>query len=283
MHMAISKGWGLSGFAAVVLTIGSTLPAVAVAAEEGLHSEVTVYGWLKSLDGETNGEEISLNFFQDILDNLDAAMFLSYNGQIGRWAFFADYEYADIGIDSKLSGSFEFGLPPEGTPIIQIDATGKLQATVIQKVFEVGGGYTFYDSEDMNWQLIAGGRFYDQAVDVKTKKIELSSPIAEGIVEIPTQKKKLGDEWGQGVVGVRFASQVGEKWRLRGLWDYGYGGSDNRSWTGEFLMDYRFVDWGSIEFGYRMQDITYDNNSKSNHYSYDVLEQGPRIGFIFIF
>ena len=102
-------------------------------------------------------------------------------------------------------------------------------------------------------------------------------------IEIPARKLKLGDDWAQGFLGVRFASQVGEKWRLRGLYDYGYGGSDNRSWTAEFLMDWRFVDWGSIEFGYRIQDVTYDNNSKNKHYVYDVKESGPRVGFIFFF
>ncbi len=281
--MSNKKGWGLIGCAAAVLTIGSALPSAAIAEDGGLHSEVALYGWMKSLRGNIDGNDVSLNFFQDILENLDGALFLSYNGEIGRWAFFADYQYADVGIDEKLSGSFEYPVPPAGRPIITVDATGKLDVTVEQEVFELGGGYSFYEDEDTSWQIIGGGRFYDQSTVVKLKKIQLSTELLPEPIEIPAQKLKLGDDWAQGFLGVRFASQVGEKWRLRGLYDYGYGGSDNRSWTAEFLMDWRFVDWGSIEFGYRIQDVTYDNNKKNNHYVYDVKESGPRVGFIFLF
>jgi len=85
--MAISKSWGLLGFAAAVLTMGSALPAAAVAADDGLHSEVAVYGWMKSLDGETGGEDISLNFFQDILENIDGALFFRITDRSGAGHF----------------------------------------------------------------------------------------------------------------------------------------------------------------------------------------------------
>jgi hypothetical protein len=277
------KKWLLSGCVVTILAASVALPQTAVAAEDGLHSEVTIYGWMKSLEGTTGDADISLNFFQDILDNLDAALMLRYEAQIGRWAFYADYQYADVGIDHKLSGSFDFGLPPSGSPIITVNASGKVQATDIQKELELGAAYSFYDHEDMNWQVVGGARFFDYQTDVKIKNIQLNLENLPNPIDIPARKTTIGDDWAQGFLGVRFASQVSEKWRLRGRYDYGYGGSDNHSWLTEFLMDYRITDWGSIEFGYRIHDITYDSNSQKKGFSYDVKEQGPRVGFIFFF
>ncbi len=275
--------WLLSGCAATVLSASVALPQTAVAAEDGLHSELTIYGWMKSLDGTTGDKDLSLNFFQDILDNLDAALMLRYEAQIGRWAFYGDYQYADVGIDHKLSGSFDYGLPPNGMPVVPVDASGKLKASDIQKELELGVAYSFYDHEDMTWQVVGGARFFDYQTDVKIKNIQLNLENLPNPIEIPTQKTTIGDDWAQGFLGVRFASQVSEKWRLRGRYDYGYGGSDNRSWLSEFLMDYRITNWGSIEFGYRMHDITYYSDRKKDGFSYDVTEQGPRVGFIFFF
>lgn len=277
------KKWLLSGFAATSIAASFALPQTAIAAQDGLHSEVTIYGWMKSLDGTTADRDISLDFFQDILENLDAALMLRYEAQIGRWAFYGDYQYANIGINNKLSGSLEFGLPPSGSPVITVDASGRLKASSIQKELELGAAYSIYDHDDMNWQVVGGARFFDYQTDVKIKNIQLNLENLPNPIDIPARKTSIGDDWAQGFLGVRFASQVSEKWRLRGRYDYGYGGSDNHSWLSEFLMDYRITPWGSIEFGYRMHDITYNNDSNKNGFSYDVKEQGPRVGFIFFF
>ncbi len=46
-------------------------------------------------------------------------------------------------------------------------------------------------------------------------------------------------------------------------------------------MDWRFNDWGAVEFGYRYADIDYDNGSSSGNFTWDMVEEGPRIGVIF--
>ena len=72
-----------------------------------------------------------------------------------------------------------------------------------------------------------------------------------------------------------------EDWRLIGRADIGTGGSE-LVWILLGLFDYRFTNWGSVFFGYKVLDYDYDNElSGTERYVYDATLQGPLVGISF--
>ncbi len=108
-------------------------------------------------------------------------------------------------------------------------------------------------------------------------------PIGE--VQPENRKTNIADDWWQPFVGARMATRLGENWRLRGRFDYGYGsgGESNEMWMAEVRVDWQFNDWGALEFGYRYLVQDYDNGSSSDPYSWDMDEFGPIVGLIIHF
>jgi hypothetical protein len=48
-------------------------------------------------------------------------------------------------------------------------------------------------------------------------------------------------------------------------------------------LDLRLTDKAALEFGYRWLDIDYDTGERNEQFRYDVLTQGPVVGFGFRF
>jgi len=51
----------------------------------------------------------------------------------------------------------------------------------------------------------------------------------------------------------------------------------------ESVGDLRLTDTALLEFGYRWLDIDYDTGERNEEFRYDVLTQGPVVGFGFRF
>ncbi len=294
MNTTPVKSLWVHTLSAAVLAL--TVQAQAVSAEEeqmsanvtgdelvhGWHYELTVYGWAKSVNGTTRGSDIDLDFKDDILDMLDGAFMTSFEAEHGRWLAFAAYEYTKIGVDRKdLSGTVRIPVP--GVPFpVPVTITGNAEATDTQHLYEIGGGYQVLDGDNFDVTLHGGARYFDYEVLLRVDPITVTLP---GDIErsISRQKIPTGDTWWQPFVGARFASQLSDNWRLRGRADYGYSsaGDSNELWMAELIVDWRFNDWGAVEFGYRYADIDYDNGSSSGNFTWDMVEEGPRIGVIF--
>ncbi len=249
-----------SALAAVIFT-GS---AQAIAADEGWQFVVSpLYLWAKSVDATTSagGREspLSLDFKDDILENLDAALALRGEASNGAWTFFLEYNYA------RLDPSVETFAGP-----VKIDADVDFEDVLA----EGGITWTFADTGTSRWELLGGLRYIKQDVDIK-----VAASLPEEPERVASRKIDVGDSWMHPMVGLRYTGKLSERWSFRARADYGYEGGDNTALNGGAYFDYRFRDWGSAFFGYRYIDIDFDNgSSRFDQYSFDGDQQGPVLG-----
>ena len=250
------------------LILSAFCVSTAIAEEEGWEFAVApMYLWAKNIEGAAaiGGIEapLDLDFKDDILDNLDSAFAIHFEAKKGNLTLFGEYNYAKLDPTTVLE---------QGPISIQ----GDVEFT--DTMWEAGALWAFSDSGSSTWEVLGAVRYADQDVDVKITRN--SGP---GLVPLPSRITG-GDDWWQGVAGLRYTFNVTDRWRWRFRGDYGYGDSDNSSLHALGFLDYRYRDWGSFFVGYRYLETDFDNGSKGiGGYSFDGDQQGPILGLNFYF
>ncbi|RLQ23339.1 hypothetical protein DWB85_01945 [Seongchinamella sediminis] len=253
---------GRLSFAGTALLLAG-LPAQALAQEEGWEFSLSpLYLWAKNIEGSAavGGREapLDLDFRDDILDNLDSAFAFHFEARKNRLTLYAEYNYA------KLD-------PTTGVSIGPVEIRSEVEFEDL--MWEAGALWAFAEHGDCSWELLGAVRYAEQDLEVK-----IARSGGPGILPIP-DRISGGDNWWQGVAGLRYTFHATDSWswRLRG--DYGYGDSDNASVSGAVFLSYRFNDWGSVFGGYRYLDTDYDNGrSSTGGYVFDGDQQGPVLG-----
>jgi hypothetical protein len=212
--------------------------------------------WGMNIDGgaviDGNAAPLDLDFQDDILENLEAAMTLHFEARKGDLLLFSEYQYVNLQPD------VEGGFGP-------VSVNADIDFTV--QMAEVGGGYVISRSGSTRWELLGGVRWSDQDIDVD---ISAAGP---GVLPLPN-KVEGGDDWFQPFVGGRVYTEFAESWTLIVRSDVAYAGSDNNTFHINAMVDYRFNYWGSVFGGYRYMSFDYDDNG----YAYDAVQQGPMLG-----
>lgn len=236
----------------------------AIAADEGWQFVVSpLYVWAKNVDAITSagGREspLSLDFKDDILENLDASLALHGEATKGAWSLFLEYNFARL--DPTVEGAI-------GTVPIRQDIDFE------DVLVEGGVTWAFADNGTSRWELLGGLRYIKQDVDIK-----VSASLPTEPERFASRNIGVGDSWMHPMVGLRYTGSLSDRWSFRARADYGYEGSDNTALNGTAFLDYRFRDWGSVFVGYRYIDIDFDNrSSRFGQYGFDGDEQGPVIG-----
>ena len=216
--------------------------------------------WGVSIDGdatiEGNTAPLDLEFKDDLLDNMDAVLTFHFEARKNNWTIFTELQAM------KLKPSGTAGIGP-----ISVDADIEFENIM----FELGGGWAFINSENSRWEVIGGGRYFDQDVEVD---LEATLP---GLLPGRNRTIKGGDDWAHAFAGLRGSYSFTKRWSVIGRLDWGFAGSDNKATNFSGMFDYRFRDWGSVFIGYRYMDIRYDESS----YGYDAIQQGPLAGLSF--
>lgn len=244
--------------------------------------ELSIYAWAKSVKGTSGDADIDLDFWDDIVDMLEGAFMTSFDARWGLFSGFAAFEYNKIGDDARLNRTIDYPIPGSGITV-PIEARSKIEFEEEQYNAEIGVGYDVYSTPNTMWDLIAGLKWYKNDTTIELRDIKLEGPGGGELPSVKGRKIRESDDWWHPFLGMRLSAQLSDHWRLRARGDYGRRDSDNESWTLEAMIDWRFNNWGALEFGYRYREIDYDNDSSSHPYSYDVTEKGPIIGFIFHF
>lgn len=235
------------------------------AEEEGWQFALSpLYLWAKNIEGTAvvGGREsaLSLDFQDDILDNLESAYAFHLEARKRNLTLYAEYNYAELTPTATATpGRAEY----------------RAEVTFEEIMWEAGALWAFADRGDSSWELLGAVRYQEDDL-----KLDL---LRSGQRE-RRRRVSAGDDWWQGVVGLRYTFHATDRWswRLRG--DYGYGDSDNESLHATAFLDYRFRDWGSVFGGYRYLDNDYDNGrSYAGGYAFDGSEQGPVLGLNFYF
>jgi len=90
--------------------------------------------------------------------------------------------------------------------------------------------------------------------------------------------------WVDPIVGVTLGHPAGHRVQLRLYTEVGgFGVGSDVTWQVFPTLSLRLTDKASLEFGYRWLDIDYDTGERNEQFRYDMLTQGPVVGFGFRF
>jgi hypothetical protein len=238
-RIIIGAAWALI----LALCFYGTVSAEEPATEKTWDFEAELYFWGASIGGKSaDGSNIDVEI-DEILDSLEFAVMGMAGVRRGKWSFAADVMYLDM----KDSGAVAPG----------VDATVEMTGWVVTPFV----GYTLVDTERIALDILGGARYLYLKADLKVD---------------PYRANDSGGNW-DGVVGVRGAVNLTDKWYLPYHLDIGAGGS-NLTWQALGGIGYRFK-WFDLVAAYRYLRWDFDDNKALDH----LYFQGPALGIKFGF
>ena len=189
--------------------------------------------------------------FSDIASNLNFAFAMHTEYHNGRWAFVLDPMYVSIEAD------VDPGLPPGTTPP---------KLAVDMWFVELWAGYEIADK----WEIYGGARYQSQDLDISG----LPSP------PLPIAGLSVSEDWTDWFVGVRFTTDLSEKWFLAARLDAAVAGDSDSATNASVMFNRRFGPDKSLNLGYRYFVNDYDNLPS---YAWDMTQDGPILGFTWAF
>ena len=212
---------------------------------------LTPYAWVIDVDLDTSLEESSggSTEFSDILDILDFAALVHFEGQKDRFGFLIDLTNMQLS-DRTMQGP------------IQVDTDTTLW--LIE-----GAAIVALSDEPRRIELLFG--FRSLILDLE---VELETIGPGGLIRRESEDKTVTDA----MVGIRYFTPLSEKWTLTVRGDVATGGTDF-SWN--VAADFaRQFDSGTLHLGYRYLNVEFDNIGPV---APEITIFGPRIGYTFHF
>jgi hypothetical protein len=186
-----------------------------------------------------------------VFDTLDGAFLGGWVSEKGDWGVFLDLVYMNLSEDFKL---------------VNEQVPGEIGNK--QLVAGVNGLYRLSDSV----QFMAGVMYADISM-----KLSLDGPLGPRNV-------KAGESWADPMVGLRFATPVGERWSFAGFGQVGgFGVGSDLTWQLSGSFSYRMTQRSSLLIGYRYLDFDYESGKGRDLFKFDMAEHGPALGFRFNF
>ncbi len=167
----------------------------------------------------------------------------------GPWRFVLDPMYISLEADIE--------------PLIP-DASGATMDITMWLV-EAWAGYAFTE----NWEVLGGVRYQDQ--DMKLS----------GLPNPPfPSSARSSDNWSDWFAGLRFNAALGDKWVVTWRGDIAFAGDSDSSYNMEIFFNRRIGETKALNIGYRILEDDYINEGV---YGWDMVQQGPVIGYTWTF
>jgi hypothetical protein len=244
-HLITSMNKVLCPFtvAAAVAGMAALAPlSLAAQDDEGWSFDVSLYGMAAGMSGDVTVKGVTADLdvpFGTVLDNLEFGAFGRVRASYGRWAVATDVIYAGLGASKG----------PFSGDVDQWLVSPTLEYEVCQYL-----------------DVFAGARYNNISAElrgpfgrVSSGTVDWLEPVIGGRVKVPLYKslsfQVMGDIGGLGVEGT-------------GL-----------SWQVEPVLNWQITQRCSLQAGYRWIQSDYEKGSGANRFSYDVLMQGPQVGF----
>ncbi|MCB1703995.1 MAG: hypothetical protein KDI17_03980 [Halioglobus sp.] len=235
-------------------------------AEEAWRLQVTPYLWGPGLEGNIDPgsslPKIEINrSLNDILNDLEAAFFLTGTARRGRFVALADFTWA------KLSENNNIGIPATTfTPPFNLSLG--LEVELFESTAALG--YTIVDRQDIAVDLLAGVRIWGVDTSVRVKQA------------IPYLPSKFSDDetWVDPVLVARSRIRLAGDWSAILYADVGgsAAGSD-LTWQGIATVNYQMTEAFFLSLGYRYLALDYSHDSVK----LDLQLGGPLAGLTYRF
>jgi hypothetical protein len=255
----------------------------------GWKFQFTPYAWTPWVTGDAvvRGRSFSVDETPvDVLEHLDFAWMSYMQARRGAYTFFTDIIYADIGNSDSLVRSHRFSPHVSGTLGAALSADYSywtVEGGVMGELarYKLGHGPAETDS---SLELLGGLRYWHQELDVDVSlagTLNIDGLIISGDRALA---KSGGVEWVDPFIGARFlySPSPGEEIMVRG--DIGgFGWASKFTWQAIATYNWFLCDFGSLTLdgyaGWRALYVDYTEGSGIERYEFDVLQQGPVVGF----
>jgi hypothetical protein len=245
---------------------------------------VTPYGWLTSLNGSqmVRGRGVNINAtFPQIVDaTLGSggsliALMVDMEARNGPVALFADI----IGEKIAISRS---GVK---TKTVAPGVTGTLGAAVDLQfqmgIVEAGGAYQFARLGPVEFDVLAGARYWYQKIDVG---FNVATTVDRGDLVLRGAKaiaRSGSVDWIDAFAGLRARVSLTPTQHIEVRGDLGGGGS-KFTWNALAVYAYDFTTRSGVTYsailGYKALYVDYVQGSGRSRYEFDMLQHGPVLG-----
>ena len=195
------------------------------------------------------GEDISADF-DDILDDLEFAMFGSFAAQRDKLTLFVNLFYVDTESREREA---------------QGPIKAELKVGLTNLVSTLGAGWQIADTGSTQIDIVGGARYLSMDTDIKLTLDPLGS----------VKESESASNW-DGVVGIRGKTELSDRWYLTYYADVGAGESD-LTWQAIAGINYRFEAL-DVVLGYQHLKWEFDDQLLD-----DLEMSGPALGVKFFF
>lgn len=247
-------------FSMVVSLTISALPAFSNTHDSSWKFRLSPYAWLAGQSGSVATlpglppADIDIDFWDDILGNINGALFLVGEARKDRWGIFTDIAYVNIESDNPL-------------PIPEFSS---LVSTTESWIVTAAGMYRLADRPSKSLDIIAGIRFWS-----------VDSTLALRAGTLPGQEISNNENWVDPLVGIRGLTTLGtSRFFCNGAAAIGgFGAGSDFMWDLSINFGYRWGEIFSTTIGYRYLDVDYEDDG----FLYDVAQHGPTLGLTWVF
>jgi len=217
---------------------------------------IAPYIWLAGMEGEVAtlpglpAADLDLDFWDDILEDLDGAIMLVGEARKGRHGIFVDFEYIDIESEDP-------------TP------KGALFSSIVVKteslLLTAAGLYRFWEEEGSFLDVLVGLRYWSVDTDLSLKA---------GL--LPAREASNKEEWLDPFFGFKSLSPLGKSpfFISIHLLIGGFNVGSDLMWDANINLGYQWTDGFATTLGYRYLDVDYEDDG----FLYDIAQDGTIIG-----
>jgi len=222
---------------------------------------IAPYGWLAGQKGsvatlpDLPATDIDVDFYDDILGNINGALFLTGEARKGRWGVMADIAYTDI--EDENATPYQ---------VLWQKITSQSKSWMIS----AAGQYRLVETSQASMDAFGGVRYW--SVD---SRLSLSGGPA------PDQKISNTEDWFDPLVGLKGMSFLGgSKFFISGgLAVGGFGMGSDFMWDAWANIGYQWTKTFGTTLGYRYLDVDYEKDD----FLYDITQQGLVLGLVWQF
>ena len=231
---------------AVLVVAGSAIPAAAQSAPDKWNVFVAPYLMGAAMSGATTVRGVDVDVdasASDIFSNLQFGAMGIVVARKDRWGFGSDLIWMALGTTVRDT-NVDFNQ----------------------------GAFAFY-----------GLRQLSPAADL-TFGLRVNTLQGELTFKGPDMTRSQDKTWVDPIAGVTLRSPADRRTQFRLYTEIGgFGAGSDLTWQVFPTVSFRLTDRASLEFGYRWLDLDYATGEGTQQFRYDVLTQGPVVGFGFWF
>ncbi len=222
--------------------------------ENSWNFDLAPYFFMASLNGDISFLSQTLPVdarFSDLLKDLSFGAMFHGEANAGDWTIITDLIYIKLKKDGEL-----------------LNGHITTKAELEEIIFELGGGYSFYRTENFKIDAIAGARFFS----------------LNTVLKATFQQDRILDKsinFVDPYIGVRYKTQY-KKWKNSARIDIGgFGIGSEFSWKFNVVFGYDVSKTIALALGYQGFGVDYRKNK--NSFKYDIFTGGPLFGVNFHF